>query len=80
MFFLLHIYLGKLGAGVEEVGDEVVVDLSEGEVLGAVYSPGHVVTHTRVQTWWVTDSLENQDNIGKGKYRQNLLVKWRGHC
>ena len=44
------IYLGKLGAGMEEVGDEVVVDLSEGEVLGAVDSPGHVVTHTGVQT------------------------------
>ncbi len=50
MFFLLHIYLVKFGAGVEEVGDEVVVDLSEGKVLGAVYSPGHVVTHTGVQT------------------------------
>ena len=35
---------------MEEVGDEVVVDLSEGEVLGAVDAPGHVVTHAGVQT------------------------------
>ena len=46
----LMTYLDKLGTGVEKVGDEVVVDLGQGEVLGAVDAPGHVVTHAAVQT------------------------------
>ena len=51
----MDVHLDKLGAGVEEVGDEVVVDLGEGEVLRAVDAPGHVVTHPGVQTceYWM---------------------------
>ena len=47
----MDVHLDKLGAGVEEVGDEVVMDLGEGEVLRAVDAPGHVVTHPGVQTF-----------------------------
>ena len=57
----MNVHLDKLGAGVEEVGDEVVVDLSEGEVLRAVDTPGHVVTHPGVQTWG--DKLSSQENV-----------------
>ena len=45
----MNVHLDKLGAGVEEVGDEVVMDLSEGEVLRAVDAPCHVVAHPGVQ-------------------------------
>ena len=45
----MNVHLDKLGAGVEEVGDEVVVDLGEGEVLRTVDAPGHVVTHAGIQ-------------------------------
>ena len=47
----MNVYLDKLDASVEKVGDEVVVHLPEDEVLGAVDPPGHVVPHSRVQTW-----------------------------
>ena len=47
----MDVHLDKLGAGVEEVGDEVVMYLGEGEVLGTVDAPGHVVTHPGVQTF-----------------------------
>lgn len=46
----LPMYLDKLGTGVEEVRDEVVMNLGKGEVLGAIDAPGHVMTHAAVQT------------------------------
>ena len=46
----MNVHLDKLGAGVQEVGDEVVMDFGEGEVLRTVDAPGHVVTHPGVQT------------------------------
>ena len=73
-----YCHLDKLETGEEEVWYEVVMDLSEGEVLGAVHAPGHVVTHAGVQAcrskgicWW---------NPIKCTHRQSLLVIWRGHC